>query len=70
MSEPKKYTFSRCDEPMARSWGILGKCGNRCAHCLAAIVKDDFGQEKHNTLEKGTDPNLAERNIMVLSGLK
>lgn len=65
-----RYVFSRCDEPMARSCGILGKCGHRCATCLAALLKDELGQEKHNSLGRGSDPNLAENNIMILSGFK
>ena len=43
-----------CDEPMARSKGILGgkdkglrKCASRCENCIACIETDISGERRH-----------------------
>ena len=59
----------RCDVPMARRKGILGKCDKRCRSCLCAIGMSEHGYESHVSLDQGgTSENLASRNLEVLNG--
>lgn len=56
----------RCDRPMAISKRLL-PCNKRCATCVACIVRDELGTEGHVNLQKGSDPVLRARNMMIRS---
>lgn len=56
----------RCDVPMARSKGLLGKCLGRCQECLCCIEKDSNGNEQHVSVVRGGDPGLIARNLSRL----
>ena len=57
----------RCDIPMARRKGILGRCNRQCRTCLCCIVMGEGGIEHHVTVSHGGDPNLQARNLERLS---
>lgn len=49
-----------CDEPMARSKGIIGRkrtslprCGKECRNCIACMEVDADGKKEHMNVERG-----------------
>lgn len=58
----------RCDEPMARSMGILPYCDKKCENCMAVIRHVDAGREVHGN--PGTDYKVRQRNIDKFSERK
>lgn len=60
----------RCDEPMARQKGILGKCRRNCPQCLCCIEMDEHGNESHVSIVHGGDAGLMARNLARYSPCK
>ena len=49
----EEYIIGRyCDEPMARSKGLL-PCENDCKHCMACIEMTDTGEKQHCNIHRG-----------------
>lgn len=62
-------TKYRCDEPMAKRWGIYGRCDKKCKNCLCAIGMDEWGKESHvMDMAKGTSANITVRNTIAMNG--
>lgn len=59
---------TRCDRPMAVSKRLL-PCNKHCRTCVACIIRDESGEERHVHFPrgKGSDPFLLARNNMIRS---
>ena len=60
----------RCDVPMARRKGLLGKCRRNCGECLCCIEMDEWGNESHVGVVRGGDAGIMARNLSRYSPRK